>query len=312
MFSRKLRDLSQRTVARRRGWALIAAPAAVATGLALAPAAHAATAAAAQATARAEAGGTPAALPVLKLTMNGTSITVGGTHESGAVRVVSTVTDKAEAANGAEPTLARLDNGISYAQFFQVFAKLAANPNSDPNNLYGVAQIVYSTQANLGTSSGMVNLAPGNYVAVDLGTSGKPPFTTFTVSPNAHPAALPSPGGTISSREFGFTGTTQISDGEIVRWANVGFLVHMIIGIEAPNLATAQKISADLKAGKDNAAQGLATGFFGWVGSLSHGQSFETVITQKPGFWVIACFMDTQDGREHTTLGMERIIHIVK
>ena len=94
--------------------------------------------------------------------------------------------------------------------------------------------------------------------------------------------------------------------------ANVGFLVHMIIGIEAPSLATAQKIAADLKAGNDNAAQGLATGSFGWDGQLSHGQSFESVVTQQPGFWVIACFMDTQDGREHTTLGMERIIHIVK
>ena len=26
----------------------------------------------------------------------------------------------------------------------------------------------------------------------------------------------------------------------------------------------------------------------------------------------IACFMDTQDGREHTTLGMEKVIQIVK
>jgi hypothetical protein len=29
------------------------------------------------------------------------------------------------------------------------------------------------------------------------------------------------------------------------------------------------------------------------------------VISQPAGFWVLACFMDTQDGREHTTLGME-------
>jgi len=36
------------------------------------------------------------------------------------------------------------------------------------------------------------------------------------------------------------------------------------------------------------------------------------VVTQKPGYWVIACFMDTQDGREHTTLGMEKIIQILK
>jgi hypothetical protein len=30
------------------------------------------------------------------------------------------------------------------------------------------------------------------------------------------------------------------------------------------------------------------------------------------GVMVLACFMDTQDHREHTLLGMERVIHIVK
>ena len=295
----------------RRRLALLTLPAALAAGLALTPAgaSHAATAAAARP--GVPAGGS-SGLPVLSLTMNGTSITVGGTDKSGAVRVVSTVTDKAEAQNGAEPTLARLDPGVTYAQFLQVFAKLASSPNADPNNLYGVAQIVFSTQANLGTSSAMLNLTAGNYVAVDLGASGVPPHTAFTVWPDPAPAPLPAAGATISSREFGFTGPARISDGEIVRWANAGFLVHMIVGIEAPNLAAARKISALLKAGDDNAAQALATGFFGWDGQLSHGQSFETVVSQRPGYWVIACFMDTQDGREHTTLGMERIIQIVK
>jgi len=36
------------------------------------------------------------------------------------------------------------------------------------------------------------------------------------------------------------------------------------------------------KAGNDNAAQGLATGGFGWDGGISHGQSLEAVITQRP------------------------------
>jgi hypothetical protein len=35
-------------------------------------------------------------------------------------------------------------------------------------------------------------------------------------------------------------------------------------------------------------------------------------ITAKPGIYVELCFMDTQDGRSHTQLGMERIIKIVK
>jgi hypothetical protein len=289
----------------RRRWALAAVPVAVATGLALVPfgASHAAT----------TAKSTPAAaLPVLTLKMTGKVIAVGGSLESGAVRVVSTVTDKAEAANGAAPTLLRLDPGVTYGEFFKVFAKLASSPNSDPNDLYGFAQIVYSPQANLGTSSGIVDLAPGNYVAIDLGTNGTPPNTTFTIAKSAHPAALPKPGATISSIEFGFRSPAKLHDGELVKWANAGFLVHMIVGAEAPNLATAKKIAADLKAGKDNAAEALATGFYSWDEALSHGQAFESVISQKAGFWVLACFMDTQDGREHTTLGMEKVIQIVK
>jgi hypothetical protein len=297
----------------RRRWALLAVPAATATGLALVPlgASHAATTAALRPATRTAS--TPAAaLPALTLKMTGKTIAVGGSLKSGAVRVVSTVTDKAEAANGAEPILVRLDPGVAYAQFFKVFAKLVSNPDSDPNNLYGVAQIVYDTQANLGTSSALVDLTSGSYVAIDLGAPGKPPTATFTVAKAAHPAALPKAGGTVSSIEFGFTGAVKLHDGEVVRWANPGFLVHMIAGAEAPNLASAKKIAADLKAGKDNAAQALSIGFFDWDGGLSHGQSFESVISQKPGYWVIACFMDTQDGREHTTLGMERVIQIVK
>ena len=38
----------------------------------------------------------------------------------------------------------------------------------------------------------------------------------------------------------------------------------------------------------------------------------QEVINEPPGYYVIACFMITQDGREHTQLGMEKLIHIVK
>jgi hypothetical protein len=31
-------------------------------------------------------------------------------------------------------------------------------------------------------------------------------------------------------------------------------------------------------------------------------------LATKPGTWVLACFMDAQDGREHTGLGMEQVI----
>jgi hypothetical protein len=43
---------------------------------------------------------------------------------------------------------------------------------------------------------------------------------------------------------------------------------------------------------------------------LTHGAYQQQVVHVRPGYWVLACFMDTQDGREHTQLGMERVIHI--
>jgi hypothetical protein len=291
---------------RRRLVAAIAGPATVAVALSLTPWAVSQAGAASRATTHAAAAAAPdAALPVMTMKMNGKTISVGGTLKSGAERIVFTVTGEAQ----GQPGLVRVDPGVSLSQFFAGFAAAG----QDPNNLYGLGQIVMSTEADRGTSAVYVNLAPGTYVALDLNPPTKtPPFTVFTVTRATHPAALPKPGATITSIEFGFRGATTVRDGEMVRWANSGFLVHMTFGVEAPNLATANKIAADLKAGKDGAAQGLAIGTYGWDGALSHGQSFQSVIRQKPGFWVIACFMGTQDGREHTVLGMEKVIHIVK
>jgi hypothetical protein len=36
------------------------------------------------------------------------------------------------------------------------------------------------------------------------------------------------------------------------------------------------------------------------------------VLHAKPGYYVEACFMDTQDHREHTRLGMERPVRVAK
>jgi hypothetical protein len=293
---------SHRLLTRKR-WVTIVAPLAAATALSLAPlAASQAATPAAKAPASPARPATP--LPVMTVKMTGKAIVVGGTIQSGAEKIAFTVTGEP----AGSPAFVRLDPGVTFPQFLTHFAAAAM----DPNNLYGIAQIAMSTQANKGTSSVMENLLPGTYVAVDLSPTGTPPFTTFTVTSAAHPAALPKPGATISSHEFGFGGPSVIHDGETILWQNQGFLVHMIIGTQAKNLTQAKQIAALLKAGKDNAAQKLAIGFYGWDGALSHGESFESVISQHPGFWVIACFMDTQDHREHTVLGMEKVIQIVK
>ncbi len=97
-----------------------------------------------------------------------------------------------------------------------------------------------------------------------------------------------------------------------MRFENDGYLVHMIDGIGVKNASDAKKVTALLLAGKDNAAQKLATGFFAGAGPLSPGGMQQLKLNAKPGVYVLVCFMDTQDGREHTQLGMERTIRITK
>lgn len=85
----------------------------------------------------------------------------------------------------------------------------------------------------------------------------------------------------------------------------------MITYVKARNKAAAQRIASLLRAGKDNQAPKFASGFGGFAGPLSPGGLQQFNIRTGVGRYVLACFMDTQDGREHTRLGMVRVIHIV-
>lgn len=282
----------------KRILALACAPAAIAGVMVLAGT-GAATATAATAS------GTTAGLPRISIAMTGKSIHVGGTLRSGGVSIVSTVTGEPM----GSPAFIRLDPGVTPGRFFAALQQ----SGGDPNGVNGVGSLVMDAQANKGTSAVQADLAPGQYVALD--TSGqnpaKWPFTVFTISPAANPAALPKPGATIDAIDFGFRGPGTIRDRSLVRFGNNGWLIHMITGARGSSLATANRIAALLRAGKDNQAQGLADGFYNFAGPISHGASQQLVLNVQPGYWVIACFMNTQDGREHTQLGMVRVIHIV-
>jgi len=290
----------------RRIASITAAAAAVAAGLSLAVPAGAALAASTSPAARtATAAAHSSSLPKITITMNGKKITVSGALQSGGVRIVSQVSHEPQ----GSPVLVRLDPGVTLAQFFAALPKIAA----DQNNIDGIGSIVFAPQANKGTSSAQANLAAGQYVALDVGgRGGKPPLTTFKITKAASPAKLPRPQATVASIEFGFRGASRLHDGELVRFANHGFLVHMIIAVRARNAAGARQIARLLKDGKDGRAGRLATGFFSFFNALSHGAYQQQVIRNRPGFWVLVCFMDTQDHREHTRLGMERVIHIGK
>jgi hypothetical protein len=69
----------------------------------------------------------------------------------------------------------------------------------------------------------------------------------------------------------------------------------------------------DLLAGKEKAVGKLIAGPpVTFAGPVSNGAFQQETISAKPGTYVEVCFMATQNGRSHTRLGMERIIHIVK
>jgi hypothetical protein len=283
-----------------RAWAVtagaVAGAAALTAGLLLGT-----TAAGAAVSGAPRAGGS---LPILTLAMNGKSITVGGAKQSGGVEIKSTVTTESQ----GEPVLLRLDDGVTPSQFLATLPKA----QQDPNNLYGIAQIVVDAQANKGTSSVQTDLLPGTYFAADLAPSTPVLSSPFTIAKAAKPASLPKPGGTITSIEFGFRGATTLHDGELVRFANQGFLVHMEVGIEAKSQTGADDIAKLLHEGKNGQAMKLAIGEFGFNEGLSHAEFQQSVVSVPAGYWVVACFMTTQDGRAHTLFGMEKVIHIEK
>ena len=246
-------------------------------------------------------------LPKLTIAMNGTSIVVGGALQSGGVNVVSTTTNEPQGA----PLLFRLNPGVTAAQV-QAYRK--AHPNTDPNSLAQFGSIVFNAEADRGVSQVQTTLQPGNYAAVDSGpgSPGKNPLTTFTITPASTPAVLPTPQGTVTSIDFAFRGAAVWHRGELVRFQNRGFVVHMIIAGQVRSMAAAHKVIKLLRANA-NVPNSLVIGQpFAFDGGLSPGASQQMTITQHPGIWVLICFMNVQDGRDHAQLGMERIVRILK
>ena len=249
-------------------------------------------------------------LPTLNIALTGTTgVSVSGSEVSGAVNVISTFSGTAPSgpnSNGPTWGLVRLNPGATIQQA----AGAVQSHHGDLNAL-----TPYGTLFADASAPGAVQtvLTPGNYVALNITGNGNPGFAPFTVTQSASPAALPDAAATETSIEFGFRGPTVLHDGTIVRAQNGGYLVHMDIGIGVKNAATGRQVMALLRAGRDGKAQKLASRqFLGLAGPLSPGGMQQAVLNAKPGYYVEACFMDTQDHREHTRLGMLRLIRVVK
>ena len=261
----------------------------------LVPLAGAATAASAAST-----------LPTLNLALTGkTGISVSGSEVSGAVNVVSTFTGKGQ----GQAVLIRVNPTVPPAQALAQGMQAIQSHHGDLNALTALGDAVVFDASAPGTAQTV--LTPGTWLALNVtGNGNNSPKVIFTVSQSSSPAALPTPGATVGAIDFGFAGASTLHKGELVRFENDGYLVHMVVGIRVKNRAVAAAETAALRAGKDKLAMRLASGFANFAGPLSPGGMQQEVIDAKPGVYVLACFMNTQDGREHTQIGMERTITI--
>jgi hypothetical protein len=250
-----------------------------------------------------------ATLPTITATVSASTITVTGALQSGAVNIASTAT------GGKEPsvTLFALKPGVSLAEFY---AYLNENKTRDPNTASKYGSIVFDAGAGKGKAAeAQTVLAPGQYVAVNAEgeKSSTWPRTSLAIAAAPSPAALPAAQAVEKTIEYAFKGPKVLHVGEVVRFENEGYLVHMDDGIGAKSAKAAAKIAKGLATGDEKGLQKLASGSEAdFAGPLSSGAFQQETITDKPGWYVQVCFMPTQDGRPHILLGMERVIKIVK
>jgi plastocyanin len=249
-------------------------------------------------------------LPTISATVSPTAITVTGALQAGAVNVASTAT------GGKEPSvvLFQLKPGVSLGE---VFAFLDSNKlTKDPNAADKYGTIVFDAEAAKGKASeAQTILAAGQYVAFNAEgeNSAKWPRTSFAVAASAAPVALPAAQTTEKTIDFGFRGPATLKVGQLVRFENEGYLVHMNIAFPVKSKKAAKLVVKGLASGNEKALGKLVAGPpVSFAGPISTGAFQQSVITAKPGWYVQACFMPTQDGRPHTLIGMERIIKITK
>jgi len=244
-------------------------------------------------------------LPVITIALSKGPIAVSGALQSGGVNVHLTTGEPQ-----ASAALLRLNPGVTAAQV-EAFAGTKAA--MDSNNVARFGRTVFDAEAPKGTTDVQTTLEPGDYVAVDTTADNPSKFTfaSFTIAQASQPAVLPAPKATVSSIEFGFKAPKTLRNGDLVRFKNAGFLSHMIVGIRVDNATAARKLEAAMRAGNQKKQRSLARGFAPFLFPVSPGVFEQFKVKAQPGLYVLACFEDTQDHREHTKLRMYRVIRIV-
>jgi hypothetical protein len=247
-------------------------------------------------------------LPTLSFSLTKSSFTiVGSPPQSGGANVVTTATGTKE----TSVILFLLKPGATQAEV----EAFLANKHADPNAASKYGAIVFDAEAEPGhANEAQTFLQAGQYLALTAEGEGSPKVrASFTVAASAAPVMLPAPAATVRSIEFAFRGPAVLHDGELVRFENEGFLVHMDIAFPVKSHAAGEQAVKALRDGDEKALGKLVAGApIAFAGPLSTGAYQQETITAKPGWYVQACFMETQDGRDHTLLGMERLFKIAK
>jgi hypothetical protein len=81
----------------------------------------------------------------------------------------------------------------------------------------------------------------------------------FTVAKSSSPAKLPAAAATTKSIEFGFRGSSTLTDNKLVRGVNDGWLVHMNDFQGVKSAKAGRKVIALLRAGKQRQARPYVT-----------------------------------------------------
>jgi hypothetical protein len=248
-----------------------------------------------------------APLPVLGISEVNKTVTVTGTPQSGATELDFTTDLKAKRLeSGTTLGLIHLNPGVTPEQF-------SAGIKADGSNLDQFGSLDSTQDVSKGEVIKIQTvLKPGQYVVADLNASPKSNLhTVVNVAQSAAPATLPPADAVIRMKDYRFTGPSAIKRGELLRVENTGKEQHMAVAIKVKNRKAAKQVEALLRKGKDRQVEkGIKV-----VGSLqddvSPGAVNQGVLTMPKGTWVLACFMTTKKGVEHTRLGMERTL-IVK
>jgi hypothetical protein len=244
----------------------------------------------------------------MNITLTGTTgITVPSTVPSGAVNIIATHTGKA--APGAFG-LVRLNQSVPPSQAIAAgFGAIAASHgNLDALTATGNALVVAANA----TGPVQTVLSPGHWLALNISGNGMPATMQFTVTQSSSPAALPRARSTESAIEFGFRGSRVLHNNTVVRARNKGYLVHMIDLVGLKSKAVWPTVRRLLRAGAPQRAfrPFLNGHFVSLLDPASPGALQQITLHTKRGWYAEVCFMDTQDGREHSQLGMERLVHV--